>query len=198
MTNSRASFWRKKHVEEAHRLREEEGLQNGEIAQRLGVSPHTVQDYFRTQQQKTRINARRISNQIIGLFIDQGKTTQEIADELHVSMDLVQVCIQSYPYLMGASADKEESLVELRKEISILKENIAQLQEAVQRQRNMIWELRKTGSGNFLQVSKELDERLKNARRKYIDGEAETKTTGPRLSDRRGQRVPRRTYRPIT
>jgi predicted transcriptional regulator len=190
----RESFKRRKRVEEAHRLREEEGLQNVEIAKRLGVSPDTVNDYFRTHKRATRVNAKRISNQVVSLFIDKGMTIQEIMDELHVSQDLVQVCIQSYPYLIG----EKESIFELRREISILRKQVDQLQSDVQRQRSMILELRRSDPWQLSKISRELDERLKKARKKYIDGEKDEEKMGNQLSNRRGQGTTRRTYRPIT
>jgi AcrR family transcriptional regulator len=192
------SFKRRKRVKEAHRLREEKGLPNVEIAKRLGVSLDTVNDYFRTHKRATRVNAQRISNQIVGLFIDQGMTIQEIMDELHVSQDLVQVCIQSYPYLIGGGDDKKGSIFELRREISILRKQIDQLQSDLQKQRSMILELRRSDPERLSRISGELDERLKKARRKYIDGEKDEEEIENQLSNRRSQRATRRTYRPIT
>jgi predicted transcriptional regulator len=197
-TKKRSSFERKKRVKEAHRLREEEGLQNIEIAKRLGVSLDTVNDYFRTQKSSTRVNANRISNQVVSLFIDEGMTMQEIVDELHVSQDLVQVCIQSYPYLVGVGDDRKESFFELRREISILRKQVDQLQSELQKQRGMILELRRSDPERLSRISRELDERLKRARRKYIDGEKDEEENENQLSGRGGKGATRRTYRPIT
>jgi predicted transcriptional regulator len=197
-TKKRESFERQKRVKEAHRLREEEGLKNAEIAKRLNVSRGTVNDYFRKHKRATRINAQQISNKIIGLFIDHGMTMQEIVDELHVSQDLVQVCIQSYPYLIGGGDNKEEGIFELRQEISILRRKVDQLQSDIQRHRDMILELRRSDPGQLFQISKELDERLAKARRKYIDGEKYEEEMGDKLSSRGGQGAKRRKYRPIT
>lgn len=197
-TKRSVSFKREKRIKEAHRLRAEEGLQNAEIAKRIGVSLDTVNDYFRTHQKGTRVNAKRISNQIVGLFIDHGMAIQEIAEKLHVSTELVQVCIQSYPHLLGGGDSNEENLVELRREISILRKQVAQLQDDVRRQRGMILELRRSDSVQSLRISKELDDRLKKARRKYIDGVDDEEKVGDQLSNSRGQGATRRTYRPIT